>query len=478
MKTNYLFGYFAIVALLFCSCSNNDGIIDSTTKVNTPTSVKLVVPTGCTFLIIKYKNSSDEIKTTKIPVDPKAMVYGQHDISSLTNLNLTFNSKNDAYIDISDSNNNILAQNVFVKASTTTSKANDDTTITIPEDAVAKYVTSDGPQTFYHSSGVVMFDDSWPNNPVVGSVDADFNDVVVDYDIEAKTVDANTAPSQTWREQVKVVMHLRTMGGDYPQSVGLYLEGLSSKYIDNTSTKLTIGNDNTDEIPANSLKASVSTAEDHPKIQINNLGWLNSSEAQTTYYTNSKTGAKQLFNNRTYDKSQAERYAHDNGNAPLFYNVNSGYINQGGDLFTLTVIFRYKDRTSMAESESASQLADMVEAVTNTEKQNFYIITNSKYEIHLKGYNPTPDYTTYATDMAKGDVTMSPTATYCTNEGLVWGIKTPVLTGHVWEKVSFYGAYVNYKSFVQSNGVQNKDWYVEDGAHINVPDNSKIVHNW
>ncbi|NLI35365.1 MAG: DUF4842 domain-containing protein [Bacteroidales bacterium] len=449
--------------------------MDSTTKIDAPTSVKLVVPTGCTSLIIKYKNSNDEIKTTEIPVDPKATVYGQHDVSSLTNLNLTFKSKSDAYIDIYDSNNNILAQNVFVKASTTTSRANDDTAITIPEDAVAKYVTSDGPQTFYHSSGVAMFDDSWPNNPVVGSVDADFNDVVVDYDIEAKTVDAKTAPSQTWREQVKVVMHVRTMGGDYPRNVGLYLEGLSSKYIDNTTSKLTIGNDNTDEIPANSLNATVSTDGDHPKIQINNLGWLNSSEAQTTYYTNSKTGAKQLFNNRTYNESQAKKYGHDN-NTSLFYNVNSGYINQGGDLFTLTVIFRYKDRASMAESESASQLADMIEAVTNTEKQNFYIITNSGYEIHLKGYNPTPGYTTYATDVTKGNVAMSSTATYCTNEGLVWGIKTPVLTGHVWEEVSFYGAYVNYKSFVQSNGVQNKNWYVEDGA--NVPDDTMIVHNW
>jgi len=478
MKINHLLGYLAIASLLFHSCSsNNDEIINSKTANITPTSVNLVVPIGCRSLIIKYKNSNDEIKTTEVPVDPKATVYKQHDVSSLTNLKLTFNSKNNAYIDIYDSNNNVLAQNVFVKASTTTSKAND-TAITIPEDAVAKYVTSDGPQTFYHSSGVVMFDDSWPNNPVIGSVDADFNDVVIDYDIEAKTLDANTAPSQTWREQVKVVMHVRAIGGTYPQGVGLYLEGLSSKYIDNTSTKLTIGNYNTDEIPANSLNASVSSNGDHPKIQINNLGWLNSSEAQTTYYTNSKTGIKQLFNNRTYNKFQAEKYTYNNGTAPLFYNVNSGYINQGGDLFTLTVIFRYKDRTSMTETESAAQLSDMIEAVTNTEKQNFYIITNSKYEIHLKGYNPTPSYTTYTTDVAKSNVAMSSTATYCTNDGLVWGIKTPVLTGHVWERVSFYGVYAKYKSFIQSSGMQDKDWYIEDEAHINIPDNTKIVHDW
>ncbi len=66
-------------------------------------------------------------------------------------------------------------------------------TPTVPEDIVpvklqepAPYVTTDEDYTMYHSSGVVMFDDSWPNLPATlggtGNYDFDFNDVVVDYD--------------------------------------------------------------------------------------------------------------------------------------------------------------------------------------------------------------------------------------------------------------------------------------------------------
>ena len=96
------------------------------------------------------------------------------------------------------------------------------------------YITTDQDQTFYHSSGVVMFDDSWPNAPVStsGAIDSDFNDVVVDYDIEAKTVADHLLESEGWREQVKVVLHLRAVGGDNPARVGLVLEGFDQKYVD------------------------------------------------------------------------------------------------------------------------------------------------------------------------------------------------------------------------------------------------------
>jgi len=480
MKTNYLFfTCFVCGVLALNSCSSDTGIAENTTKDENATSVKLVVPTGCQSLVIKYIKSSGSVDSVTTAIKPVANVVSGRDVSSLTNVTLTINSQNNAYVDIYDNNKNLLAQNLYIAAvSTTTSKSTraDDITasVTLPEDAVAKYVTADGPFTFYHSSGVAMFDDSWPDTPVVGSVDADFNDVVIDYDIEAKTVDAVQAPSETYRECIKVVMHVRAIGGTYPTGAGLLLEGFDSKYIDSYEKKITLGNYNVN-IPSNSLSTTVDTSGDHPKILINNLGWLSSSTARSTYYTNSKTGASQLINTNVASADQVAKYGTDK-TGQRYYNVNKGYINAGGDLFTITVTFYFKDRTSMSTTNSAAQLANMINTVTNTESQNFYMVTNKGYEIHMKGYQPTASYTAYSKDAASGNATMDSSTPYSTSDGLVWGFKTPVLTKHVWEKQSFYKAYVHYKDFLANKGTSYKDWYINNST--NVPDNTTIVCWW
>ena len=75
----------------------------------------------------------------------------------------------------------------------------------------APYISADGCQTFYHASGVVMFEDSWPTALVGGAYDFDFDDVVVDYDVEAKTVADDQLEAEGWREQIKVVLLLQTV---------------------------------------------------------------------------------------------------------------------------------------------------------------------------------------------------------------------------------------------------------------------------
>lgn len=441
----------SVLAMTGCS---KDEVATQPTQTETTsadgTTVTMVVPAGCKTVRIDYKTSTGTVKSMNASISPNVNKVNGRDASSITTASLDVYSPNETFVNIYDEDGNLLIENKHIKAATMAAGA---TGVTLPEDAVKNYVTADGPQTFYHSSGVAMFDDSWPIEPIVNDVDADFNDVVVDYDIETKAVDADLAPDQLYREQTKVVMHIRAIGGGFPTKACLALEGLDTKYIKDVSATVTLGNWNT-QVPTALATPTVDITGSYPIIKLNNLWWFNTAEAHSYTYVNSKTGKTQVFNDTISNIPQTP--AKDK--TPRFYNVNRGCINVGGDLITLTVIFKGALRSTLSSTESSAQLQNFIDAVMNINSQNFYIVTRDKYEIHMKGYNPTREYTTYDTDAATG-TTMDNSTTYCTSEGLVWGFKTPVLTRHAWEKTSFYKAYPDYSGFVKSNGASNTDWY-------------------
>lgn len=161
-------------------------------------------------------------------------------ISSLTHATIQIDSPNDTYINIYDDGDNLLVENKFIKGEISTTTRNLGATLRLPEDAVKNYVTADGPYTNYHSSGVVMLDDSWPKK--INIINGDYNYIVIDYDIEFRTVDIDRHPNEAYREQIKVVMHLRSIGGWYPYSIALMLEGLDSNLIQHNEKRVTLGN--------------------------------------------------------------------------------------------------------------------------------------------------------------------------------------------------------------------------------------------
>lgn len=78
---------------------------------------------------------------------------------------------------------------------------------------------------------------------------------------------------------------------------------------------------------------------------------------------------------------------------------------------------------------------------------NFFLQnSNTKEEIHLKGY----DVTKYATN----DITK-----FSTEDNFVWGMKIPALIPHAIEKVDFTEAYPDFAGWVQSSGTNNTEWY-------------------
>lgn len=391
----------------------------------------------------------------------------------------------------------------------------DVTAVTLPEPA--SYVTTDEDFTMYHSSGVVMFDDSWPNLPATvggsGNYDFDFNDCVVDYDIEALTVADSQLEENGWREQVKVVLHVRAVGGNDVWRVGMALENFNTDYVDYIEDHKTLDSwQNTHgELPAwaaatafkeNSIHydplegTQFSGSSVRPSVEIGQLQayngkkWNSAAGKDTYFYVNGSQQTEHVMNpalkqydawggahTDQYDDVMAavtKPYSLAQIQNMVYYNTIPGYVNVAGGLYTYTVVYHMKSRGDMTPEESQKCLANMVDAVVNTTAQNFFVVKQDWTPIGLKGYQPldykTKDNHVYASEYTKNfnknAENLNASTTWVANNGQVWAFKCPTLTRHAWEKMQFSQAYPLYEGWVTSNGAQNADWYKLENANV------------
>ncbi len=385
--------------------------------------------------------------------------------------------------------------------------------VTVPLPEPAGYVTTDGDYTNYHSSGVVMFDDSWPampDNPSGGRYDLDFNDVVVDYDIEAVTVSDELLASEGWREQVKVVLHVRAVGGTDVWRVGMALENFNTEYVKSISEYKTLDS-------WQNSKGELPTWAKDVRFQENSVHYDGVSGTQ--YQANTlrpaiEIGQIQAFNGTNHDGAGWQVYQHkdDHGNVTdhvmnpalkqfdswkeprsnqyssqleeivspklsdvqklTFYNTVPGYVNVDGGLYTYTVIYHMKPRVSMPAEDREAAKQNMIDAVMNTTGQNFFAVKGNFAPIGLKGYQPldykTKDNHIYADEYQKHFQTnaenLSADVPYMAKNGQVWAFKCPVMTRHAWEKYYFGDAYPNYNAWVTSGGTEHEDWYKDSSV--------------
>ena len=308
----------------------------------------------------------------------------------------------------------------------------------------ASYETGDPNDNYftaYHSSGVVMFEDSWPTslygnkvegNPGRGKYDTDFNDLILDYDVEAFTVpDMEKYATQGWREQVKVVLHVRATSAHIGangctteiEKAGLILEGFNMANVESIEAFASMDswqNPHAPQVEENGVlydfglpawaKRDLAANSQYGVIEnrgafveiggIPSLKDKNSSAGSEVYERRNDNASieNHVFNpglkqysewknpkTEQYDSELAKLYD-DYGYATLantqktgYYNVVPGYVNVNGGLYTFTVIYHMKDRSEMTEQESEAQLANMIDAVYNTFKQNFYVVTTEGY---------------------------------------------------------------------------------------------------
>ncbi|MBR2134895.1 MAG: DUF4842 domain-containing protein, partial [Bacteroidales bacterium] len=348
----------------------------------------------------------------------------------------------------------------------------------------APYITNDEDQTFYHSSGVVMFDDSWPSSPTsgVGNIDADYNDVVVDYDIEAKTVSDELLPSQGWREQIKVVLHLRAVGGDNPARVGLVLENFNQEYVDYIDQYVTLDSwQNTHGELPNWVKTTVApncihdeTNPVRPWIEIGQIfrfkeAMAGNAAGEYTRIDDNGATHKTVFNPGLGYWAQRDASQYEDGieikASKNYYNTTPGYVNVDGGLVTYTVIYHMKPRAEMSAEQRSAVLENMKEVVMNTNNQNFYIMLSDWKEIGLKGYAPRDSYLSSYNQIVSANASkLSSETTYFGADGKFWAFKCPTLTKHVWEKYAFSLAYPKYEAWMNGDS-DAEDWYLYPNGH-------------
>ena len=314
------------------------------------------------------------------------------------------------------------------------------------EDAVAPTSEEDADFRFYHNTGVAMFEDNWPKQS--NGPDNDLNDVVIEYDLKVTECQVeNLLPAHGYKEGLLLTLDLRAKGGYYPTKLGVELIGLDKKYINEiTSRILWKGGQGTEEemvreetggdfveVNMNTYKLTVDAKTGNPVIMLDGLSAL--------------------------------------GDKQNFFQTTEGYIVIGKPMLRADIKFAGKNRSEITDNEGKNQLEAYRNLILDTKKQNFFIVTNDNKEIHMKGYEPTRFYTNYDVDAAKADVEMINGIPYCNKNGFVWGVKVPVGVKHTYERVPFAEAYPQFTEWVQSNGAQNKDWYL-------APLYGKVVEAW
>lgn len=349
--------------------------------------------------------------------------------------------------------------------------------ITKPEDAIPAYITAheddDSIQfTAYHSSGVVMFEDTWPSKSNTdgkaqegGLFFGDYNDLVVEYDLETNIkgslddIKNDIESVEMWRD-LKVTLHFRAKGGSYAHTFGLKLENLLKEFVRDETPAMYWSMSNHVSIPDDAKQPFPVEvkwdSDNHPVILVKELNKLTDKEFMSSYGLNVSS--------------------YGTGTNTLFYNtVNDDNLNVGKGLFTLTVTFREN-----LEADHDKVVKHFRDAVADTRQQNFFIITKQagkEYETHLAGYKPTGFYTTYNTDKndkAAGlSVEKDASTTYRAADGNIWAFKTPVLTRHATEQQNFGVAFPMYPNWMKTGNEEYALWYLNENANMEY-----IIHEW
>ena len=463
MRNKHLVLLFAGATLTLGACSSDDDVLSGNnasgkdSEISEKTDTQQVV--GSVF-----KTATVNVVT---PAATLVSVYADRDCKEplVTDYYATTDGLNEIKMQSSSD-----AKSVYVVYSSNGKKTvksvsldnNDKGEIRLP-DNVQTYTTNFVEGTAFHSSGVVMFDSTWPYGK--DGKDAfqhgdDFNDVVVDYDMESVVLNPSLSDfaAKDYKEGLKVTMHVRAVGSKSPEQIGLKLEGLDRKFIESSDCTIKLsGNDHQAEkdIPAGSFGVRIGYDGNSPVIYITNLQWLTSKD-------------------NTLNVSGAKYYNTERPSKEQWLEDGKDLINHGAPLFTVTVNFKGKLRSTMTDYKAAdAQVAAYVNAVTNTASQNFFIVLGNGKEIHVAGYAPLDSYKRSYNSEVNRRGKLSKDVTYMSTDFGVWGVKVPVLTKHIYEGESFADTYKELKAWAESYGKQYTDWYLTQKA-----DDTNLVKWW
>lgn len=487
----------SMAVVMGSSCSKDDlkgGKDAKTTEY--AFSAEVTVPQGTKTLYVEYTDANGEKQTTTVAVTPELVTPdGAKDVEPFGKVSLTVTSAvqtvADVYYMINDKKVALLDNITVCEKAATKAVTASTAQLTEPKE----YKTSDLGYTCYHSSGAVFFEDIWPRSTRNhdGKYDTDFNDLILDYDVEAVVVPEELLASEGWREQIKVVLHLRGTSGTETDKAGVILEGFNTaEFVDyitdhrtfdswqnphgelpdwtiNTLQAKSVHNETVALRPIVEFGSVYSTKEkngagNEEYLRINDNGstfttvlnpnvnkyW---SAPKTEQYSPDLADLYKQYNYTTLEKTQKTGY----------YNVVPGYVNVSGGLYTYTVIYHMKNRSGMTAEQKKKVVDNMIDAVYNTYNQNFYIVLKDGTPVGLPGYEPYDAYVAKYNEVVSANASkLDANIPYKSKDGLVWAFKCPTLTRHMWNKLPFGAAYPHYLEWIDSKGTVYADWYYTD----------------
>lgn len=454
MRTKHLIYAMLIGTALLSSCSDSENVIGGTDPID-PNPGGSSVSTG-----FDYLTSRNVEFALKSPVSTVVSVYSDAECTAdrllIEDLRISNEAKNlDLNIPIGCTElgvkyltaNGIKTTSYAISSTLTKS----DVVFTLPEDAVAPTHEDDGNWTFYHNTGVAMFEDEWPEI----ARDNDYNDVVTEYDFKVTECnDEVLYEQQGYKEGLLMTLDVRAIGGFYTTQTGVILEGLDKKFVKSINAELY-------------KKAGQGMADE---ISVNQEMKLNATDY--VHYENGKIQYKLTVDTKTDNiivYFDGLRSITDN---TRFYQVEPNNIKIGEPMVRVKIELKGDATYGFSSQERKELLAAFRNMIQNTKNQNFFIraYTGKTKEVHMRGYEPTYSYKEYcATDAP--DWTTLINDKYTGENGFTWGLKLPAGTKHVQEKVDIKDAYPEYAKWVSSNGAENKDWYLH-------PDDEKVIQAW
>lgn len=291
-----------------------------------------------------------------------------------------------------------------------------------PVDAVKSRYEQVPDYQYYYNSGVIMVEDMWPD---FAASDADFNDLVVEYDL--KTVECTSPsllPAHGYKEGVIITLDIRGVGSGRTKKAGLQLD----------------------------FDTSILQPEHIEKIVYEKAGQGVMTEIKDNRFT------------IDVDLTQPDKVlilfdGLDNLVQGKHYQTTEGDIEVGKPMIRAYVkLSGVPDRSKLTGEASRAQAEAFRDVVSYPEKHDFFMVLKSAYgsaEIHQKGFAPSYRYKNYETD-SKGLMSSVP---YCSKDNDVWVLRLPVGTPHVYDRVSIFSAYPDLKEWIESNGQQKRDWY-------------------
>lgn len=249
--------------------------------------------------------------------------------------------------------------------------------------------------------GTLLFEDLWP-----GYGDYDLNDLALSYRVEQDLVD-NKVVSMTVKIKVEAV------SGALDFNVGMSLHSILSREI--KSIDVVYNNKVSNKI---ATTWNTEAANNYAIIRMNGLRSNTADRPTGKYnYVNTEHGCE----------------------------LTSDKLAQFNYIITFT---------------------EPIEPMFLTMKElNFFInridAQDRHIEIHMGGFKPTyeanRDYETIRRNSINTNKQNKP---YFSNSNLVWALNVPAAIAHAYEAESFLLAYPEFQGWVTSNGVANKEWYL------------------